>query len=161
LLDDPVLPASRFHPRNLREGVNRCRDRSLNRICQIDLLPRLFEKVVLPSAVEGQLMDAAWLEILEALGSDDADSVTLDEGDAAVIGLATAPHADLLLMDERKGMRAAEKRGFRVTGTLGVLDLAAERGLIDFGQTINKLERTSFRRPEMLLDSLRRKHAQG
>ena len=41
-------------------------------------------------------------------------------------------HADLLLIDERAGFRAAKKRGLCVTGTLGVLDLAAKRGLIDF-----------------------------
>jgi hypothetical protein len=36
---------------------------------------------------------------------------------------------DLLLIDDRAGVRAAKRRGLRVTGTLGVLDLAAERGL--------------------------------
>ena len=48
-----------------------------------------------------------------------------------------------------------------MTGTLGVLDLAAGRGLVDFGLAIKKLERTNFRRPEALLDVLLKKHAQG
>ena len=64
-------------------------------------------------------------------------------------------------MDDRKGVRAAKQRGLRVTGTLGVLDLAAGRGLVDFGLAIKKLERTNFRRPEALLDVLLKKHAQG
>lgn len=84
-------------------------------IGHIDLLPRLFERVVLPTAVEGELMDVdappevrnwiahapAWLEILE-VPSVDLGPGPLDEGEAAVITLATALHADLLLMDERK-----------------------------------------------------------
>jgi predicted nucleic acid-binding protein len=73
------------------------------------------------------------------------------------LSLATALHADLLLMDERKGVRAAEKKGLRVTKTLGVLDLAAERGLVDLGKAINKLECTNFRRPEALIDALKKK----
>jgi predicted nucleic acid-binding protein len=46
-------------------------------------------------------------------------------------------------MDERDGVRAAKRKGLRVTGTLGVLDIAAERGSIDFGQAIKRLENTT------------------
>jgi len=67
--------------------------------------------------------------------------------------------ADLLLMDDRKGVIVARSKGLRVTGTLGVLDIAAERGLVDFAQAINRLRRTTFRIPEALLDSLLKKYA--
>jgi len=52
----------------------------------------------------------------------------------------------------------AAQQGLRVTGTLGVLDLAAERGLVDFRAAIGKLELTSFRRPETVLRALLAKH---
>ena len=42
--------------------------------------------------------------------------------------------ADLLLIDERDGYRVARRKGLSVTGTPGLLDLAAEQGLIDFVQ---------------------------
>ena len=61
-------------------------------------------------------------------------------------------------MDDRRGVRAAERNGLRVTGTIGVLDLAAEHRLIDFSQAIQELDRTSFRRPETLLHVLLKKH---
>jgi predicted nucleic acid-binding protein len=83
----------------------------------------------------------------------------LDEGETAAIALAISLAADLLLMDERKGVIAARAKGLRVTGTLGVLDLAAERGLVDFAGAIHRLRRTKFRVPETLLDSLMRKHS--
>ena len=43
----------------------------------------------------------------------------------------------------------------------GGIDLAAERGLIDFAQAITKLEQTTFRRPEVLLKALLDKHQHG
>jgi len=80
----------------------------------------------------------SWLEVRDAPLSepDDASLAAIDAGEKAAIQLAVALHADLLLMDDRKGVSAAERRGLRVTGTLGVLDLAAERGLVDFGQRL-------------------------
>jgi predicted nucleic acid-binding protein len=81
-------------------------------------------------------------------------------GEAAAIALATFLHADLLLMDERRGVSVAERHGLRVTGTLGVLDLAAERELVDFAQAIRELERTTFRRPVRVLNALLAKHQQ-
>jgi predicted nucleic acid-binding protein len=63
-------------------------------------------------------------------------------------------------MDDRKGVIVARGKGLRVTGTLGVLDLAAQRGLVSFAQAVDRLRRTTFRIPEALLDSLMKKHAQ-
>ncbi|MGA2183427.1 MAG: DUF3368 domain-containing protein [Bryobacteraceae bacterium] len=145
-------------------------------IGSIDLLPVLFDRVILPSAVQAELTDPdaptsvrswiadapAWLHVYETPGrqSYQASVEGLDEGEAAAIALAISLDADLLLMDDRKGVIAARGKGLRVTGTLGVLDLAARRGLVDFAQAVNRLRRTSFRIPEALLDSLVKKHAQ-
>jgi predicted nucleic acid-binding protein len=102
-----------------------------------------------------------WLSIHETPGRQfDHGSVEgLDEGETAAIALASSLRADLLLMDDRKGVIVAHAKGLRVTGTLGVLDIAAQRGLVDFAQVIRRLRRTTFRIPEALLDSLLRKHA--
>ncbi|HEX9960241.1 MAG TPA: hypothetical protein VGB00_04885 [Pyrinomonadaceae bacterium] len=40
--------------------------------------------------------------------------------------------ADVLLLDERSGREVALKRNLPVVGTLGILERAAEKGLIDF-----------------------------
>jgi len=139
-------------------------------IGHIDLLPRLFERVVLPSAVQAELSDSdappevqrwianppAWLEVHQTAGL--AHESGLDEGEAAAIALAELLRADMLLIDERAAFRIAQRKGLRVTGTLGLLDLAAERGMVDFAQAIRALERTSFRRPEALLETLLAKH---
>ena len=139
-------------------------------IGHIDLLPRLFERVVLPGIVLAELSHPLapasvqrWITAVPAwLETAEAPAVTLSagihKGEAAAIALASALHADLLLMDDRKGVNAAEKQGLNVTGTLGVLDLAAERSLIDFAQAAMALELTTFRMPLALLDELRAKH---
>jgi predicted nucleic acid-binding protein len=61
------------------------------------------------------------------------------------IGLAVSMKADLILLDEARGRRAAEHFGLTVTGTLGVLDRAARAGLIDKTDVVERLRKTSFR----------------
>ena len=146
-------------------------------IGHIDLLPVLFEKVVLPATVQSELASGkapflvrhwvgnlpAWLEVRDAPLSqaEDASLKGIDAGERAAIQLAASLHADLLLMDDRKGVNAAQKRGLRVTGTLGVLDLAAQRGLADFAQAVEQLRQTNFRVPQALLDALLEKHREN
>ena len=105
-------------------------------IGNIDLLPVLFEKVTLPSAVQAELTDPdtplsvrnrigdppAWLDVHETPSCqfDEASVEGLDEGETAAIALAILLDADLLLMDDRKGVMVARGKGLRVTGTLGV-----------------------------------------
>jgi predicted nucleic acid-binding protein len=52
---------------------------------------------------------------------------------------------------------AAIARGLGVTGTLGILRLAAQKGRIDIRQAVGLLKKTNFRyRQEMLDDLLER-----
>jgi len=45
--------------------------------------------------------------------------------------LAVERHAELLLMDERRGRRIAVSAGLRITGLLGVLADARRAGLVE------------------------------
>jgi predicted nucleic acid-binding protein len=92
-------------------------------IGHIDLLPRMFERVVLPAAVHAELSTSlappavqrwmadfpAWLEIAETPAA--AVSTGIHKGEAAAIALAVAMHADLVLIDDRRGVRAAKQQG--------------------------------------------------
>lgn len=62
--------------------------------------------------------------------------------------------ADALLMDDRAGVVAALAKDLVVIGTLGVLDRAARRGLIDLAAALTRLRATNFRYPPALLDTL-------
>src|SRR5262249_54027531 len=98
----------------------------------------------------------AWLEVRPNPESNDSslDEATLDEGERAAIALARAVSADLVLMDDRAGVAVARQNGLAVTGTLGVLELAARRGLIDLGSALSRLKATNFRYPPEIMDAL-------
>jgi hypothetical protein len=64
-------------------------------------------------------------------------------------------HADLILIDERKGTNVALSKGFEVTGTLGVLGLAARRGFVNLSDAFAQLKRTNFRYRQEIMDATR------
>ena len=72
-------------------------------------------------------------------------------GEREAILLAEEIGANLLLIDERTGRREAMQRNLLVTGTLGILRAAAERGLVDGEEAMKRLTETSFRVSPKLL----------
>jgi len=99
-----------------------------------------------------------WLRVATAPDLDDPALMTLDPGERSAIAPGLSLKADLILIDDRKGAAAALSKGFEATGTLGILDLAARRGLIDLETALDRLRSTNFRyRPE-LFTALLRKH---
>jgi predicted nucleic acid-binding protein len=134
----------------------------------IDLLPKLFGQVLTPEAVQAELLHPeapvvvrgwvaaapAWFRVLPTPADGDLDFRTLDEGERAAIALASSLRPDIILMDDRAGVAAARSKGFAVTGTLGVLDRAARRGLIDLQAAFATLRATNFHARQDLLDRL-------
>jgi predicted nucleic acid-binding protein len=136
----------------------------------IDVLPALFGRIIVPAAVCDELAHPRapavvrdwaarvppWLEIRPnpARSSDTAVPSSLDEGERAVIALAAGIGADLILMDDRDGVAFARTQGFAVIGTLGILDLAARRGLINLVQAFTRLRATTFHYRQGLLNAL-------
>lgn len=76
----------------------------------------------------------------------------LDQGEAEAIALILEKRGDLLLIDERRGRRVAQREGVRVIGLLGVLLEAKRRRIIQsLHDTIGKLQATAgFRISESL-----------
>jgi predicted nucleic acid-binding protein len=135
-----------------------------------EILPALFEKVIIPSVVRDELarMEApdvvrnwilaapAWLDVQAHPGSpfDDPSLDGLDDGEKAALALAGSLAADLVLMDDRDGVRVARNKGFRVIGTLRVLDLGERRGLLDLADAFERIKRTNFRYRQEVMDEL-------
>jgi predicted nucleic acid-binding protein len=94
-----------------------------------------------------------WLECREVTNTP-ADLRQLDAGEREAIALAQITGTALILLDEKKGRQAARERGLAVAGTLGVIDLAARRGLINLVDAVKKLERTTFRASPQLIRAI-------
>jgi len=120
-------------------------------IGRLELLHTRFEKVWIPGAVESELRHirnpAALASIEEALQlgwialrtiSDRATarvttgllSTELHRGEGEAITLALDVSADWILLDETDGRAVASRIGLRVTGILGILLDAKQRGEI-------------------------------
>lgn len=81
----------------------------------------------------------------------------LDRGERSAISLGITLKADLILIDERRGSVVAASKGFATTGTLGILDLAARRKLIDLPHAIEQLKQTNFRYRKDIISILLRR----
>ncbi len=104
---------------------------------QAGLLKQLFGEVIIPNAVEAELLRThpglpPWLQVRSVQNS--AKTVlyarSVDQGEAEAIALAEELHAHHLLIDERKGRRLAQQQGVPVVGLLGVVLLARRANLI-------------------------------
>ena len=144
----------------------------LIRVGEIDLLPQIFGEILIPPAVLQELRHEGaplavqewasriplWVRVLAPAGVDQA--LDLGPGEMEAIALAKEIGDTLLLIDERKGRKAAVENGLRTAGTLNILEEAAARGLLDFEQTIARLRATNFRvRNSLLAEFLARSRA--
>lgn len=134
-------------------------------LIQLDrVLPALFCRVLVPPAVLAELSHPAspptilswvhslpsWIEVRSPARLD--TRLQLGPGETEALSLALELQADVVLVDERKGFIAASNLGLFATGTIGVLEAAAERDLIKLNDAIDALRNTSFRATEQLLD---------
>lgn len=125
-----------------------------------EILPRLFKQVVIPGAVERELRRAHPIlpAFILTIPVADCQLVArlcreLDQGEAEAIALMLERRGDLLLIDERKGRRVAQREGVRVIGLLGVLLEARRRGFIQsLREAVGKLRATAgFRISDALM----------
>ena len=137
-------------------------------IGEIDVLAKLYVRVVIPEAVREELTRSRapaavrawiaqppdWLEVLSPATISDASLDKLDAGERDAIALAEQLSADQLIVDELLGRREAQRRGLSVIGTIGVLREAADEGLLDLRISIERLRQTSFHISPILLAAL-------
>jgi predicted nucleic acid-binding protein len=136
----------------------------------VHVLPAIFGRVYAPSLVIKELSHPRSPEAVRAWASSPPEwlivqdpahldsSLKVGASETAAISLSLELKADRILIDERKGYKAAQKRGLNTTSTLGVLEEASHRGLIDFERTIERLDQeTTFYVSEAVLDEFRRR----
>lgn len=132
----------------------------------VDLLGELAETVVLPSLAREELLHPSapsqvrdwiaappsWLNVSAARGLIPESDIS--NADREAIALAKELSASLLLMDDRQARRLAAAHGVLTIGTLGLLELAAERDLLRIEDALEKLQQTSFYLTEDLVANI-------
>jgi predicted nucleic acid-binding protein len=127
-------------------------------IGQVTVLASLYEQVVIPNAVATELRHPkapevvrawiasppSWCTIRQAQRPPDRALMPLGAGEREAIVLAEELGAGALLTDDLEGREAARHRGIEVTGTLGILERAAQRALLDLPTVIAQLQATTF-----------------
>ncbi|MDP8963122.1 MAG: DUF3368 domain-containing protein [Cyanobacteriota bacterium] len=117
----------------------------LAKIGQLTLIRDIFERVIIPLEVYNEattgthpavtvVQSASWIEVQSVSDTQKVLSLQtdtrLDLGECAAIILAEELSANQLLLDDLAGRREAQARGLPVIGTVGIVLLAKERGLI-------------------------------
>jgi len=118
----------------------------LAKVGYLDLLPQIFNQVVIPKGVFDELQmgehpatklvkNLSWLEVIEVknkqLVEDLQKSSKLDLGESEAIALAEEMEASQLLIDEKAARKVALARKLPLIGTMGILLLAKRLGLLD------------------------------
>jgi predicted nucleic acid-binding protein len=134
----------------------------LIRIELVHVLPMLYGRVIIPSLVAGELADPRapksvrefmalppkWVEVQSP--REVLQIGRLGDGEAAAISLAREIEADLLLVDDRKARREAARLGVNIVGTIGILEAAADRDLVNLSDALARLRMTDFKASDRL-----------
>ena len=120
---------------------------SLMKANHLKLLQKLYGNVLIPKAVYSELTEnpayskeaetIKTLDFLKMVSVENIKSVNvlrsvtgLDAGESEALIMYDEQNADLLLMDEHKGRSVAKQLNVRYIGTVGILMLAYDKGLI-------------------------------
>lgn len=117
---------------------------SLSLIGQLELLPKLYSRVLIPPAVWNEVTvqgaglpgaqavsELKWLEIHEPMPAIlQSLAILVDRGEAEAIALALGNPGSTVLLDDAQARRVAERFGVARIGTLGILRKARIAGLI-------------------------------
>jgi len=135
---------------------------SLATMDRLDLLEKIFGKIYVPQAVYDEVTISykpQSVKLKEFL-ADKVVSVELDiskmglgQGELEAIALYKNMNSDFLLIDDRRAKKFAQLNGVNVIGSLGVMILAKESGLVEsISDDLEKLINSSLFISQNLID---------
>jgi len=79
----------------------------------------------------------------------------LDEGEASAIALALETEKCILIIDEKKGRKISKDLGIEIIGTLKVIQMARQKGIIEsIRPLVEDLQKAGFRFSKSILEKL-------
>jgi predicted nucleic acid-binding protein len=131
----------------------------LEKLGKLELLKTVFGKLTITQIVADEF-EKAIPEFIEIENPKDKNyqrilESFLDSGEASAIALALEKENPLLIIDDYKARREAKQLRIKYTGTLGILIVAKEKGLIDsVTEILDDIKKTDFRISERLVNEI-------
>jgi len=138
----------------------------------VSILPKLFSKVIIPEHVITTELQSqrtpplvrTWVSNLppwvEVRKPAQPEALQLHIGEEHAIALALEFNTPILL-DEKEAREVAKGKGLLVIGTVGLIERAAARNLIDLRESLTALQKTNMRISRSLIeDALQRQTQQ-
>ena len=131
----------------------------LSKIGALEVLNKLYKRVVVSKEIAEEFGEILpnFIEILEVKNKNYQRILEniLDKGESSAIALAFELENVLLVLDDLKARKEAQKMGFKITGSLGILFSAKEKNIISsLKEYLNKLQETDFRISENIIFEL-------
>ena len=132
---------------------------ALSKINAFELLRTMYKEVIITKEIAHEFGESLpeWI-IIKPVKEKKYQQLLeniLDIGEASAIALASEIPDVLLILDDLKARKEAQKLGFKITGTLGVLFNARQRGIItELKPFLEKLKIAGFRISEKIEQEL-------
>ena len=136
---------------------------ALSNIGMLHIVKDLYDEIIITSEVKAEFGEILpdWIIVMQVrdkLKQTDIEK-RLDKGEASSIALALEIPNSMLIIDEIKGRNIAKSVNIEIIGTIGILLLASNKGLInDVISVILKLTNNGFRLSDKLLDKIIEKY---
>lgn len=127
----------------------------LTKIKELDLLRQLYKTVIITQDILLEYGEHLpdWIEVQQAKDHHRQQllEMQIDKGEASAIALALETHENIIILDDWKARKLADRLGLSVTGTLGVIIKAKNNGIIpSIKPYLDKIRETNFRFSEEL-----------
>jgi predicted nucleic acid-binding protein len=135
----------------------------LHRLRSLDLLRKLYQRIIVPEAVVDELKagrdqgedvpevaEYDWIEVRSVRVPELIRLITdLGAGEAQVLALALEEPGSLVILDDRLARQIAKLQNIRMTGTAGVILKAKQEGYVSaVAPLLEKLLQLNFRLSE-------------
>jgi predicted nucleic acid-binding protein len=132
----------------------------LDKIGELELLKKLYQEVAITTTIFEEFKKPIpyWINIQNPSNNNYFLSLSemVDPGEASAIALSVEIENSILILDDLKARKLASELQLKYTGTIGILLLAKNKGLInDFNRVIEKIQETNFRLSNAILERLK------
>lgn len=132
----------------------------LNKIDAVDLLNQVAEEIYITPTIKVEFGKKLpnWIKVKAPKNKNFKEvlELDLDPGEASAIALASEIDNAILILDDLKGRKLADRLHVKYSGTLGLILKATQLGVVsDIDILLNKINDTDFRISTTLIEFVR------